>query len=128
MSDEVAGRLVGAGYVSENPRELLTLAQLYDTLQAAIWSELDAHRDIAPMRRGLQREYLKHLSAAILKPASGPLADVHSLARANAIALREHAQKALAGRPASAETRAHLQQTVATIDDALKATPVKAGP
>lgn len=134
LSDDVAGRLVGAGYYTDKPRELLTLAQVYDTLQAAIWSELDAHRDIPPMRRGLQREYLKHLTAAILKPSSGPLADVHSLARADAIALRERVQKALVARPGpaaaalSVEARAHLQQTVATIDEALKATPVKAGP
>ncbi len=128
LSDEVAERMLSAEYVAQRAGEQLRLAQLYDELQGAIWSELDARRDIPLMRRTLQREHLKHLVAALLKPAAGVQADVHSLNRANALRLRDRAQRALTGRALSAEARAHLQQTVAVIDDGLKATPVKAGP
>jgi hypothetical protein len=127
LSQQVAARIVSAGYVAERPSELLSLAQLYDALQGSIWSELDGGRDIPRMRRNLQREHMKHLVAALLKPAGDAQADVHSLNRANAVALRARAQHALAARGLSPEARAHLQETVATIDDALKATPVKAG-
>jgi hypothetical protein len=128
LSDEVAARMLSSEYVAERPGEGLRLAQLYDQLQGAIWSELDAQHDIPLMRRNLQREHLKHLVAALLKPAAGAQADVHSLSRVNALKLRDRAQHALAGRTLSPEARAHLQQTVAMIDDGLKATPVKAGP
>jgi hypothetical protein len=127
LSQQVATRIMSAGYVAERPAELLTLPQLYEALQGAIWSELDGRHDIPRMRRNLQREHLKHLVAALLKPAGDAQADVHSLNRANAVALRGRAQRAQAARGLSPEARAHLQETVATIDDALKATPVKAG-
>lgn len=125
LSNEVAARMIRAAEYTEHPAELLTLAQLYESLQKSIWSELDAKRDIPPLRRNLQREHLKHMLAALLKPAEGTQADVRSLNRANALSLRERAQRALAGRALSLEARAHLQETVALIEDALKATPVK---
>ena len=127
LSDPVASRIVDAENKTAKPRELLTLAQLYDTLQATIWSELRSGQEITRLRRNLQREHLKRVVAVLLRPADGTLADARSLQRENAIALRTSMRRALASKRLSKETRAHLSESIATIDDALSAHLIKAG-
>jgi hypothetical protein len=119
MSDPVARRIGDAQNMSSRPRELLTLAQLYGTLQHAVWSELYSGREITPMRRNLQREHLRRLVQTLLRPSSPTLADERSLQRENAIALRAAIQQALGRGLLSVESRAHLRESAASIDDAL---------
>ena len=121
MSDPVARRIGDAANMSRRPQDLLTLGQLYGTIQRAIWSELASGRDITPMRRNLQREHLKRVVGVLLRSSGGTLADARSLQRENAIALRAAIQHALGARPLSIENRAHLRESAATIDDALRA-------
>ena len=127
LSDPVASRIVDAENKTARPGELLTLAQLYDTLQGAIWSELPAGQDITRLRRNLQREHLKRVVGVLLRPGHGTLADARSLQRENAIDLRSSMRRALASKRLSKEARAHLSESIATIDDALRANLVKAG-
>ena len=93
----------------------------------AIWSELASDREITRMRRNLQREHLKRMVAVLLRSGSATLADARSLQRENAIELRASIQHALAGNHLSAESRAHLRESAATIDDALKANMLRMG-
>ncbi len=122
MSEPVARRIGDAENIGTRPHDLLTLSQLYGTVQRAVWSELASGRDITRMRRNLQREHLRRMVAVLLKPSSATLADARSLQRDNAIALRSAIGRAL-GAPSSLspEARAHLRECAATLDDALKA-------
>ncbi len=127
MSDPVARRIGDAENIGSRPRELLTLSQLYGTLQHAIWSELTTGRDITRMRRNLQREHLKRMVFVLLHTGSATLADERSLQRQYAIELRGSIRHALGGNRLSPENRAHLSESAATIDDALKANMLRLG-
>jgi hypothetical protein len=127
MSDQVARRIGDAQNMSSHPRDLLTLSQLYGTVQGAIWSELSSGKDISMMRRNLQREHLKLVVGVLTRPGNVTLADERSLQRENAIALKASIQHALASNRLSTESRAHLRESVAMIDDALKANIMKVG-
>ncbi len=127
MSDPVARRIGDAENLSDRPRELLTLSQLYGTVQRAVWSELASGKDMTRMRRNLQREHLKHVMNVLLRPGVATLADARSLQRENAIALKASMQHALASKQLSVENRAHLRESVATIDDALRANLTRMG-
>ncbi len=127
MSDPVARRIGDAENMSGRPRDLLTLTQLYGSLQSAIWSELAAGKDISRMRRNLQREHLRRMVGTLLTPRSATLADERSIQRDNAIALKGSMQRALAGNRLSPESRSHLRESIATIDDALRANMLRFG-
>src|SRR5438552_873001 len=63
LSDNVARRVVEAPLRYSNDSMALSLSELYDTVQDAIWSELRGNVDIDPLRRNLQREHVKRLAA-----------------------------------------------------------------
>ncbi len=130
MSDAVARRIGDAENMSARPRDLLTLAQLYGTLQRAVWSELYSGREITRMRRNLQREHLRRVVVGLLRPtgaANATLADARSLQRDDAIALKTAIDHALASGRLSADNRAHLRESAATIDSALRASVLRTG-
>ncbi len=127
MSEPVARRIGDAENLSGKPRDLLTLAQLYGAVQHAIWSELSSGKEITRMRRNLQREHLKRVVTVLLKPGTATLADARSLQRENAMALKASIQHALGANRLSTENRAHLRESVATIDDALRANLTRFG-
>ena len=51
------------------------MAELYGTLQKAIWSELTSGASISMMRRNLQREHVRLLSEAVARASSRTPAD-----------------------------------------------------
>ncbi len=63
MSDPVAVRLLDAPEKAPDASKILHLSDLYDTLQSAVWSELKSGRDITMIRRNLQREDLRIMTA-----------------------------------------------------------------
>lgn len=114
------------------------MADLFSSLDGAIWSELDqGKREIPSVRRNLQREYLKRLiRMAIRKDAGGssgswwnpekPPAmpalpeDATTLARASLARLDGKIRRALLRKtPMDATTRAHLEETRSRIRAAL---------
>ncbi len=109
LADGVAARILDAPAKLKSPRQAFPLAELYDTLQGAIWSELGGGGDIAPMRRNLQREHLRRVVGVLLKPAPTTPADARSLQRLNAQPCREprHARRGAQG--AAAARRLKLQ-------------------
>ena len=125
MSEAVAQRLLDSEASLDDPAQALKLAELYGTLHRAIWIELRTGRDIPLLRRNLQREHATRLAVSLLRPSASMPADARALLRAEAKTLRAEIAAAQ-GRPGySVEAKAHLAETLASLDEALKAPLVR---
>jgi hypothetical protein len=121
LSDSVARRIVESPLRFSSDGVALSLSELYDSLQDAIWSELRSGTDIDPLRRNLQREHLKRLASTMVRSSSAVHADARSLQRENARRLLAQI-KVAQGRPGmSREARAHLAESANTLEETLKA-------
>lgn len=107
--------------------EAYGIGELFHTLTAAIWAELDPDpRNIDAFRRNLQRMYTDHLVRTALEVRAPfslvPPEDARALARTELRALSQRIAQALAA-PArlDAYTRAHLEDTHVRIVRALDA-------
>lgn len=127
MSDAVAERLLESPGRVVDGRRVLGLAELYDRLQAAIWSEAFAGRDADLLRRNLQREHLKRVVAALVHPGKGTPADAIALLRDNARRLAAALRAAQARRGLGRETRVHYADSLDTLQEALKARLQRSG-
>lgn len=125
MADPVATRLLDAQERARSGKNMLSLSEFYDTLQNSIWDELKSGKNITRMRRNLQREHLKRLAAEIMRPSPSAPSDACSLQRANAISLRAGIRTAMT-KPISREAKAHLAESLNTLDVALKASALRA--
>jgi len=95
---------------------------LFGGLQEAIWSEMKTGSEINSFRRPLQREYLRRMMNLVLRPTPGAPEDAATMARYNLTQLRGGIQRALLnGARMGVATRAHLQESLARIDETLKA-------
>ena len=74
---------------------------------------------MALVGRSLQREHLKKLLAMLLRDASVP-EDARTMSHYYLTQLKTNLQSGVA-RAGNVETRAHLQETIARIDEALSA-------
>jgi hypothetical protein len=100
--------------------EALPLSAVFATIRDAIWAETSQARvDVNSFRRSLQREHLRRLIGLVVRDAAAP-EDARSLARYNLTLLRARVSAA-ASKAATVETRAHLQESLARIDEALSA-------
>jgi len=75
MSDTIATRLLESSEKAPAGSDrALRMSELYDRLSKAVWSELDARADIAPLRREVQRDHVNRI-AAVLKEVEerGPI-------------------------------------------------------
>ena len=126
MNDSVAQRLLESQDKVADPSRLLKLSEVYDTLQNAIWSELKSGGEISSLRRNLQREHVKRVSAALLRPSGNSPADARSLQRENAVQLQSTIRTALA-KPMSKEAKAHLAESLNILSESLKAPMQRAG-
>ncbi|WP_317204014.1 zinc-dependent metalloprotease [Janthinobacterium sp.] len=121
LGDAVAARLLDAQAAERGGGRTLSLGELYGGVQDAVWSELKQGQNISALRRNLQREHLKRLAGALLRPGPGAPADVRSLQRENALALQT-ALRGAAGKRLDRESRAHLSECAHTLAEALRAT------
>lgn len=126
MSDAVAVRLLDSQEKLDDRKQALSLDELYTSVQDAVWSELKTGKDINGMRRNLQREHLKRITAILLRSSATTPADARSLQRENALALQRDIRGAMA-KPMSREAKAHLSESYETISQALKAAMLRAG-
>lgn len=126
LSDAVATRILDSADKLDNPATGFKLSELYSTLSGAIWSELKTGGEISPLRRNLQRDHTKRLVNVLIRPAVTTPADARSLQRMNAIALRQQISVALT-RPMSVEAKAHLSESLDSLNEALKAPMQRAG-
>lgn len=121
MRDSVAARLVVAPEKLADSSKALGLPELYGTLQKSIWSELATGTPISMMRRNLQREHVRLLAEAVARPSPRAPADARSLQREFAVDLLAQLRKATAKPGNTIEVRAHLNESIALLDGALKA-------
>jgi hypothetical protein len=125
MRDTVAGRVINAPERMSDPSKALTVAELYGTLHKAVWSELSSGADIALMRRNLQREHLKMTAQQVANPSPRTPSDARALQREFAVDLLAKLRTASSKKGLSIENRAHLNESIALLDAALKAQVAK---
>ncbi len=103
---------------------MISLSEVYATLQSSIWSELKTGSEIDGLRRNLQREHLRRLQTTLTRGAPGLPADALSLARLHATRLQADLRAAVAksGSKSSIETQAHLAESLGILNESLRAT------
>jgi hypothetical protein len=121
LGPDVAQRLLNNELKVRDPTQALRLAELYATLHDAVFSELSSGEDIPLIRRNLQREYVSRVALVMIRPVATMPADARALLRADAVRLRAEMAAAQRRPRASVETRAHLAESLAALDEALKA-------
>ena len=124
ISDGLGARLADAEVKVDNPRALLSYADVQARLSQAIWSELrqkGSARDIDTLRRNLQREHVKRLAAGLLRPGTGASADVPAVHRQVAKQLEAELRQSVAQGGWNAMARAHLDDSMSILAEALKA-------
>ncbi len=120
FADRVSNRLL-EGELSSSSKDRFALTELYATLRQDIWQELGHGQDIPLLRRNLQRAYLTRLSNQLLRPNGSTPADARALARFEAQKLQGQLQRALRQGGGNTETLAHLRESLATLDEVLRA-------
>jgi hypothetical protein len=120
MSDGVATRLLDSSFQVGQSKKALSLSDLYDTLQASIWSDLNGAGDISLMRRNLQREHTRRVAIALTQGFNSP-ADARALQREAARGLVAKLKVAEKRAGLSKEARAHLADSRHTLEEALNA-------
>jgi Met-zincin/Domain of unknown function (DUF5117) len=121
----VMSRILDSEVKSDSSPQVFRLSELFTGIQDAIWAETrgtGSTLDINSYRRSLEREHLRKLIALVLREGGAP-EDARTLARQGLVSLRSQLQSTL-GRTepkTPLETRAHLSESLARIDEALKA-------
>ena len=122
MSDAVAARILDSERKADRPEAAFQLAELYARLSHDVWSELASGGNIAAARRELQREHVNRLANALLRPNPQARADARGLLRLEAQALSAQLSKAAKRtQKLDTQTRAHLQDSADTLNEALSA-------
>jgi hypothetical protein len=123
MSPGTARRLLDLpAYVPEGKRKnLISLNEVYETVQRSIWSELATGAEIDRLRRNLQREHIKRLQTLLTRGSAAMPPDALSLLRYNATRLESQLRAASGKSSRSVETRAHLAESLGALGEALRA-------
>jgi Met-zincin/Domain of unknown function (DUF5117)/Domain of unknown function (DUF5118) len=122
LSARVADRLLNSRAKLQNPEQMLTLGEVYGTLTKAIWNDGQGLATVNTARRALQREHLRRLTAAILRPGTGSAqGDARALHRLTAKNLLAKATAAKAGARMSLENQAYIEEIIDTLKAALNA-------
>ena len=127
-SPVVATRLAEVGMKGNDPKETLDLADVYETIQNAIWSEAKTGQETSLIRRNLQREQLRRITDVLVKPSGPWPADARSIMRENARQLASLLEKTLTKPNLSKTTRAHYADALDTLNSTLKASMQRAAP
>jgi hypothetical protein len=124
MSAGTASRLIDLpNYLpAADRKDVISLNEVYDTLQRSIWSELATGADIDRLRRNLQREHVRRLSAVLTRGGLGLPPDAVSLLRYHATQLETRMRAAVARNHQSVEVKAHLAESLSILQESLKAT------
>ena len=127
LSAGTASRLLDLpSYLSSaNSRNIISLPKVYSTLQSSVWSELKGGAEIDRMRRNLQREHLKRVQSLLTRGSASLPPDALSLVRMNATELQSDLRRAAGNGKLSIESRAHLQDSLSQITEALRASMVR---
>jgi hypothetical protein len=126
MSPVVARRVMENG-VRAGKGDVFSLAELFGTVQNAVWEEARRGTEADVLRRNLQREHLRRMTGAILASSNGYPADARALLRRDARQLRDWLDAASRKPGLSAETRAHYAESAESLSEALKARMLRSG-
>ena len=146
MSDTLAARVLDNEARVSPPTPALRLAELYNQLEADVWSELAAV-DGAPKRpaggatstaastatgqaqarRELQREHVNRLVALVLRPGTLSRSDARAMVRSRAGALATRLERAARLPGSGEEARAHWQDSAESLRSALAAPLARGG-
>jgi hypothetical protein len=124
----VLSRVLDSQMYFDDPSQAFTLDALFAGVQEAIWRDtLKADGlTVNTYRRALQRAHLKKLADLAVKDGDAP-EDARSLARRSLTTLRDQLRKAGKGKNVEENTRAHLEDSVARIEQVLNATVQRVG-
>ncbi|MBC7956930.1 MAG: zinc-dependent metalloprotease, partial [Cytophagales bacterium] len=127
LSPGTASRLLDLpSYVNGAARaSIISLPEVYTTLQNAVWSELKSGKEIDRLRRNLQREHLKRVHGLLTRGSAVLPPDALSLVRMNAVELQTQLKRASSGGKLSVESRAHLQDSLSQLTEALRASMLR---
>ena len=103
-----------------NPAERLRMSELFSSVQNAVWAETQRTSaiEVNSVRRGLQRAHLNKMLNLLLRDGAAP-EDARTMARYSLISLRAQLATAQA-RAGSVETKAHIDESIARIDEGLE--------
>lgn len=132
LSPEKLGRIIDTEYRTEPETDLLTVAELFDKLTGAIFSELDregtaeetvASPAIGTIRRNLQREYAGHLVNLAMEQDNKPSDDISPLARYELEKIQGKIEKVLSNADVKLDiySAAHLNDLKTKIEKTLNA-------
>ncbi|MDC6166752.1 zinc-dependent metalloprotease [Paucibacter sp. XJ19-41] len=110
----------------EQRRGLISLSEVYASLQGSIWSELKSGAEIDRLRRNLQREHLKRVQTLLTRGSASLPPDALSLLRHHATRLQAQLRQAAGRGGLSVESRAHLAESLSLLTQALRATMTRA--
>lgn len=127
MGDSLATRVLDTEAKVSPPAQPLRLAELYDQLEADVWSELAGSGDIPQPRRELQREHVSRMAALVLRPGLMTRSDARAMVRSRGAALAQRLERAAGRKGLSGEARAHLADSAETLRSALAASQQRAG-
>jgi hypothetical protein len=113
-------RMVDVELWASEGQDVLTLAEMFAAVREAVWAEIASGSNINSFRRNLQRAHLARLTGLVIRPPAGAPEDAATLARYDLNRIKAGIEKALPGN-LDETTRAHLDETLARIDAALKA-------
>ena len=108
-----------------NSRSIISLSEVYSTLQGSVWSELKGGVEIDRMRRNLQREHLKRVQSLLTRGSPTLPPDALSLVRLHAFELQSDLRRAAGNSKLSVESRAHMQDSMAQLTEALRASMIR---
>ena len=122
FSPTVLRRVVNNEFKVGDPTKALTLPALFHSVSATVWSELDAHKNVGPLHRQLQRFYVDTLVGMVTNTSNPAPDDAKMLAWDQLRQLKAKVAQASANKAALDEyTRVHLAETQMRIDRALDA-------
>lgn len=132
LSPEKLGRIIDTEYRTEPGTDLLTVAELFDKLSGAIFTELDregtaeytaASPAIGTIRRNLQREYAGHLVNLAMEQDNKPSDDISPLARYELEKIQGKIEKVLSNANVKLDiySAAHLNDLKTKIEKTLNA-------
>ncbi|MDC6166753.1 zinc-dependent metalloprotease, partial [Paucibacter sp. XJ19-41] len=124
LSANTATRLLDTpAYLAPAQRKnMISLNEVYATVQSSVWSELKSGAEIDRLRRNLQREHLKRLQTLLTRGSASLPPDALSLLRYNATRLQAELRQASGNGALSVESRAHLAESLGSLTEALRAT------
>jgi hypothetical protein len=98
-----------------------TMADMFGELRQLVWSELTTSANINSFRRPLQRYHLEKLISLVIEKQPGIPEDARTLARNDLTILQRGITKSLLAPGLDTYTKSHLDESLARIDAALKA-------